>query len=68
MESAIFSEIKKLGIDVLSIEARHHIHQNPDLSEHEEATRDYIAGKLTELGISYETGFADTGLVAVISG
>ena len=68
MESAIFSEIKKLGIDVLSIEARHHIHQNPDLSEHEEATRDYIAGKLTELGIPYETGFADTGLVAVISG
>ena len=34
MESAIFSEIKKLGIDVLAIEARHHIHQNPDLSEH----------------------------------
>ena len=68
MESAIFNEIKNLGIDALAVEARHHIHQNPDLSEHEENTRDYIAGKLTELGIPYETGVADTGLVAVITG
>lgn len=68
MDQTVLEKIKELGIDTLAVKARHHIHQNPDLSEHEEGTRDYIAEQLQRLGIPYETGYADTGLVATIAG
>lgn len=50
------------------IEMRRHIHEYPGVSEHEEETMEYIAGKMKEWGIPYEAGVADTGLVAFIQG
>lgn len=46
---------------------RRHLHQNPELSFEEENTRIYVAGKLDELGISYER-MAGNGLVALLKG
>ena len=47
---------------------RHHIHANPELSFKEYNTSAYVAGKLTEWGISHTAGVADTGVVALIEG
>lgn len=49
------------------VENRRHLHANPELSFHEYETSAFVAGKLNELGISYEK-MANTGLVALIKG
>ncbi|GAA3963794.1 M20 metallopeptidase family protein [Mucilaginibacter dorajii] len=46
---------------------RRHLHTNPELSFHEQKTSAFVAGKLEELGLTYEK-MADTGLVALIKG
>ncbi|MBB6130182.1 M20 metallopeptidase family protein [Mucilaginibacter lappiensis] len=46
---------------------RRHLHTNPELSFHEQKTSAFVAGKLDELGLTYEK-MADTGLVALIKG
>jgi hippurate hydrolase len=50
------------------ISVRHHLHANPELSYQEYETSKFIQSKLTELGISYKNGVADTGVVALIEG
>jgi len=50
------------------IEWRHHIHQNPELSNREFATSAYIAAHLQSLGIEVQTGVAHTGVVGVLKG
>jgi len=50
------------------IEWRHHIHQNPELSNREFATSAYIASHLQSLGIEVQTGVAHTGVVGVLKG
>ncbi len=57
---------KALADEVIAM--RRHIHEYPGVSEHEEETMNYIAGKMEEWGIPYEAGVADTGLVAYIQG
>ena len=57
---------KELEDEVLAI--RRSIHQWPELSEQEYKTCELIAVKLDEMGIPYETGIADTGIVAVLEG
>ena len=47
---------------------RHHIHANPELSYHEFKTADFVAARLTEMGISVERGLAGTGVVGVLAG
>ncbi len=47
---------------------RRHIHQNPELSEQEFMTSDFIASKLKEFGIEYKQGMAKTGIVGLIRG
>lgn len=47
---------------------REHIHQNPELSFKEYETSKYIQSKLEEYGISYTTGWVETGIVAIIEG
>ena len=63
-------KIKKLAKDYYQdvIEIRRHIHAHPELSYQEIQTGKYIASKLSEYGISYETGWADNGIVAVVKG
>ena len=46
---------------------RRHLHQNPELSFHEENTSAFVRDKLDELGISYER-MAGNGLVALLKG
>lgn len=46
---------------------RRHLHTHPELSFQETATSAFIAGKLDELGLSYQK-MADNGLVALIKG
>jgi amidohydrolase len=50
------------------IEWRRHIHQNPELSNREYKTAEYIIEHLTELGLDVQTGVAHTGVVAILEG
>ena len=52
--------------DTVSI--RQHLHQNPELSYEEEQTGRYIAGQLSRMGIPYEHGVADNGVVGLLHG
>lgn len=46
---------------------RRYLHQYPELSNREYNTMKYIAQQLEGLGITYETGMAHTGVVAVLN-
>lgn len=48
------------------IEWRHHIHQNPELSNREFKTGEYIARHLKSLGLEVKTGVAKTGVVGIL--
>ena len=50
------------------IEWRHHIHQNPELSNCEFKTAEYVAAHLKSLGIEVQTGIAHTGVVGILKG
>ncbi|HMQ60241.1 MAG TPA: amidohydrolase [Flavilitoribacter sp.] len=47
---------------------RHHIHQNPELSNREFKTAEYVADHLRSLGIETRTGVAHTGVVGILKG
>ena len=47
---------------------RHHIHAHPELSFQEKNTSAFIASRLREWGISFQSGLAGTGIVALIEG
>jgi amidohydrolase len=49
-------------------EIRRHLHQNPELSFKEFQTSKYIQQKLSEAGISFTTGYVETGIIALIKG
>ncbi len=50
------------------IDARRHIHENPELSYQEFNTVSYVAEKLKSFGIAVTKGVATTGLIAEIAG
>ncbi|PAU95640.1 N-acyl-L-amino acid amidohydrolase [Aliifodinibius salipaludis] len=50
------------------LEWRRHFHQNPELSNREEETAEYIADYLRDLGMKVETGVAHTGVVGILEG
>ena len=47
---------------------RRHLHMNPELSYEEFETSKFIQQQLSAWGIPFETGFANTGIVALIKG
>ena len=47
---------------------RRHFHATPELSMKEHKTADYIASRLKDMGIAFEEGVAETGIVAIIEG
>lgn len=53
-------------IEASVIEWRHHLHQNPELSNREFETAKYVANHLRSLGLDVQTGIAKTGVVAVL--
>ncbi len=46
---------------------RRHLHANPELSLHEEATAAFVAARLTELGVPFVAGVGGHGIVATVS-
>ncbi|MCX7743054.1 MAG: M20 family metallopeptidase [Flavobacteriales bacterium] len=50
------------------IEIRRHLHMYPELSFQEKETSKYITHLLEELGISYTSGIAGTGIIAELPG
>ncbi|GAC16182.1 amidohydrolase [Aliiglaciecola lipolytica E3] len=48
------------------IQWRHHLHQNPELSNREVKTAKYIAEHLESLGLEVQTEVAVTGVVAIL--
>lgn len=63
-------DLLKARVDAIYPEVvanRRHLHQNPELSAHEQNTNAYIRQCLTEMGIPNQT-IADTGVVATIKG
>lgn len=50
------------------VEWRRSLHQRPELAFQEHLTAESIAGKLTEWGIPHQTGIAQTGIVATLTG
>ncbi|MBP7273467.1 MAG: amidohydrolase [Saprospiraceae bacterium] len=51
-----------------AITIRQHLHQYPELSYQEFETGKYIAQQLQSMGIEHSTGWANTGVVAIIQG
>jgi len=47
---------------------RRHIHANPELAFEEYQTAEFVANKLKEFNIPFETGIAKTGIVALLEG
>lgn len=66
----LLEDIKSLSEQYSSevVEARRHLHENPELSYQEYNTSKYIAEKLKSFGITVKDGVATTGLIAEIKG
>lgn len=62
--------IQNFAVDICDdvIALRRHLHQYPELSFQEVETGKFIAQQLELLGIKYEHGIADNGVVALIEG
>ncbi|WP_020569879.1 amidohydrolase [Neolewinella persica] len=50
------------------IEWRHHLHENPELSNREFETAKYVEKHLRGLGMEVRTGIAHTGVVGILKG
>ncbi|MEI7594326.1 MAG: M20 family metallopeptidase [Bacteroidota bacterium] len=50
------------------IDIRNHLHKYPELSFKEYKTAEFIAKKLNEYGVSFTSGIAETGVLAIIEG
>ncbi|HEY0943388.1 MAG TPA: amidohydrolase [Steroidobacter sp.] len=50
------------------IEWRRHLHANPELSNREVKTADFIAKKLEAMGLEVKTGIGHTGVAALLKG
>ena len=50
------------------IDIRHHLHENPELSEHESETQAFICRCLDEMGIEYRGTKSGYGVIATIYG
>lgn len=61
-------ESKATAILPKVIEWRRHLHQNPELSNREVKTAEYITKHLKSLGYEVQTGIAKTGVVGLLKG
>lgn len=65
-EENVLSKARSIEGEIIQI--RRHLHQNPELSNYEYNTSDFIQKKLTEYDIYFESGFAKTGVLGIIKG
>ncbi|TMU84276.1 amidohydrolase [Bacillus sp. BHET2] len=63
-------EVKQLvqSVENEVIELRRHFHQHPEVSGEEVKTSNMIQQTLSEAGIPYKTGYAQTGVLGIIQG
>lgn len=66
MINSIKTKTEALYPELLRI--RHHIHAHPEISFQEYNTSAFIAAELDKIGVSYQSGLAGTGIVAIIEG
>jgi amidohydrolase len=59
-------EADKVEKDVIAW--RRHFHENPELSNREFKTAEYVTKYLKDLGLEVQTGVAGTGVVAILKG
>ncbi|HUR30515.1 MAG TPA: amidohydrolase, partial [Saprospiraceae bacterium] len=59
---------KALLIESKCINWRHHLHENPELSNREFKTSEYVATHLRSLGLEVQTNIAHTGVVGILHG
>ncbi|MEM7103179.1 MAG: M20 family metallopeptidase [Bacteroidota bacterium] len=66
----IKDKIRRLAADNHNaiVACRRHLHANPELSYKEVETGKYIANQMQEIGIPFEHGMADNGVVGLIKG
>ena len=70
MGNNIYKKIETLSIEIEKevIKWRHHIHKNPELSNREYKTAEYVSKHLIGLGLEVKKNIAHTGVVAVLHG
>ena len=63
-------KIKQLVADNASeiLDIRRYLHANPELSFKEYETSKFVTSQLDKWGVSYKSGFVETGIVAHIEG
>jgi amidohydrolase len=66
-------DLSRIRLDIRAlqpqlVEWRRQIHQQPELAFQEKLTAHFLSQKLREWGIEYQTGIAETGIVAIIQG
>ena len=68
--SQLKNKIKSLAENFFNdtVEIRRHLHTYPELSFKEYKTSEYIQQKLSDYGISFNSGIAETGVVGLIKG
>lgn len=66
MKDRIKELAKEFHADAVRI--RRHLHQHPELSFNEVETSKFVCGELDRMGIEYQTGYVETGIVAHIKG
>ncbi len=69
-QSSMDDTVDRLSAAIESkvISWRHHIHQNPELSNREFETAKYVSDHLQGLGLEVRTGIAHTGVVGILRG
>ncbi|ASN04150.1 M20 metallopeptidase family protein [Virgibacillus necropolis] len=66
MNDKIQQHLSQIEKEIIHI--RRHLHQHPEISNHEVETSKLIQHKLAGFGIPFETGFAKTGVLGIIQG
>jgi amidohydrolase len=66
----LLEKIKSLSVQYSTqvVEARRHLHANPELSYQEHNTAKYVAEQLKSFGLAPQEGIADTGLMVEVKG
>ncbi len=61
-------DVAAKAVEPQVIEWRRHLHANPELSNREVKTADFIAKRLKAMGLEVKTGIAHTGVAALLKG
>ncbi len=67
---SLATDVEKLivAVEPELMQWRRHLHQNPELSNREIETANYVAERLRSFGLEPQTGIARTGVVALLRG